>query len=451
MFSIRWSWRAFSVFAGSLIFCGVVICSLVANNLEQEAIKMERISFTQSNKLTTVLNKLLYKTQAISALMIQKNGMIDGFEKIAATLVDDPAILNVLLAPDGVVSSVYPLEGNEAVLGLNFFEKGAGNKEAVAARNSGQLVLGGPFPLVQGGQALVGRLPVYVHGQFWGLVSVTLKFPQALDGAELERLVEQNLAYSLWRISPDSGEKQVIAQSPQGPGNHSRYMETPLRILNATWFLRISPIRAWYQYPESWLYICLGILYSFLLASLVQHNADLRDIHQQLNVIASHDALTGILNRRGLFNSLATLLRKGDRPFSLYYMDLNKFKVFNDVYGHNKGDQVLQIFTDEVRRCIKMPHIFARIGGDEFVAIIPGVECDDNVAKFFEDLRAALQSRKIVDDDSVRISFSLGKAAYPRDGKNIDALIAHADGEMYAEKRKRAEKARGGLREACGV
>ncbi|MGE9984415.1 diguanylate cyclase [Desulfovibrio sp. SGI.169] len=440
MFSIKWSWRTLTVFVVSLIFCGTVICSLVANEQEQEAIKMERISFTQSNKLTNVLTKLLYKTQTISALMIQDNGNIEGFEKIAATLVDDPAILNVLLAPGGVVSAVYPLEGNEAVLGLNFFAEGAGNREAAEARNTGQLVLGGPFPLRQGGEALVGRLPVYVRGQFWGLVSVTLKFPQALDGAGLERLAEQNLAYSLWRISPDSGEKQIIAQSPQGGGSHSRYMETPLNILNAEWFLRISPIRAWYQYPESWLYICLGILCSFLLASLVQHNADLRDIHQQLDSMASHDALTGILNRRGLFKKLETLIGKDGNSFSLYYMDLNKFKMFNDVYGHNTGDHVLRVFVEEVQRRVKMPHIFARIGGDEFVVITQSAVRDNDIAKSFDDIRAALQSRKIVDDDSVRVSFSLGRAVYPRDGETIDALIAHADGGMYTEKRNGSEK-----------
>lgn len=84
--------------------------------------------------------------------MIQHNGKVENFEKVASTLVDDPAILNVLVAPGGVVSDVYPRKGNEAVLGLNFFARGAGNQEAVEARDAGQLILGGPFPLVQGGR-----------------------------------------------------------------------------------------------------------------------------------------------------------------------------------------------------------------------------------------------------------------------------------------------------------
>jgi len=128
----------------------------------------------------------------LSALVIQNDGEIENFKQVAAIIIDDPAILNVLIAPSGVVSDVYPLQGNEAVIGLDFFGEGAGNKEAVMAKETGQLVFGGPFDLVQGGQALVGRLPVWIdmpdgNNAFWGLVSVTLKFPQILDGIWIGR------------------------------------------------------------------------------------------------------------------------------------------------------------------------------------------------------------------------------------------------------------------------
>ena len=327
---------------------------------------------------------------------------------MASTLVDDPAILNVLVAPGGVVSDVYPRKGNEAVLGLNFFARGAGNQEAVEARDAGHLILGGPFPLVQGGQALVGRLPVYMDDGkggklFWGLVSVTLKFPQALNGAELDKLAELGLAYD---------------------------------ILNAHWFFRLSPVKLWYQYPESWLYISLGVLVSFLLATLAQHNHDLRRIRGQLENMAYQDALTGLLNRRGLFEKLAELI-KGNGGFCLYYLDLNEFKLFNDTYGHNVGDRVLQVFAEEVQNHMSFRHIFARVGGDEFIIIAQGSEREEKTEKFLGDIRAALRSRAVVDGDDIRISFSVGQAVYPRDGKDVDALIAHADGGMYKEKRAR--------------
>lgn len=103
---------------------------------------------------------------------------------------------------------------------------------------------------------------------FWGLVSVTLKFPQALNGAELDKLAELGLAYEIWRISPDTNKKQIIARSDYAYNKDAPYLEMPLDILNAHWFFRLSPVKLWYQYPESWLYISLGVLVSFLLATL---------------------------------------------------------------------------------------------------------------------------------------------------------------------------------------
>lgn len=435
--------RAAVSFVILLILCSFAVYLLVERKYQIEYIKMERIILNQSNKLTNVLSKLLYKTQTLAALVIQHSGRVENFDKVAATLLDDPAILNVLVAPGGVVSAVYPREGNEAVLGLNFFAQGAGNQEAVEARNTGRLVLGGPFPLVQGGEALVGRLPVYMDDGkggklFWGLVSVTLKFPQALAAAELDKLAELGLAYEIWRISPDTNKKQIIAHSGYYYNKDAPYLEVPLTIFNAHWFFRVSPVKLWYQYPESWLYICFGVLVSFLLAMLVQHNYDLRRIRGQLEGMAYQDSLTGVLNRRGLFEKLADLTDDSGRTFCLYYLDLNQFKPINDTYGHSVGDRVLQIFAEQVQSHMNIPHLFARIGGDEFILIVQGAEHEEKTEKLLGDIREALRSRAVADGDDIRISFSVGKAVYPRDGKNIDALIAHADGGMYKEKRARA-------------
>ena len=73
---------------------------------------MERAIAEKSIKISDVISRLLYKTQALSALVIQSNGAVRDFQRVAATIVDDPAIQNILIAPGGVVSEVYPLDGN---------------------------------------------------------------------------------------------------------------------------------------------------------------------------------------------------------------------------------------------------------------------------------------------------------------------------------------------------
>lgn len=416
---------------------------MVNNKQKLEQVQMERLVLTKSNKLNEVLSKLLYKTQTLSVLVVQNEGDIEDFEGVAAAIVDDPSIKNILIAPNGVVSHVYPLEGNEEVIGFDYFAEGAGNKEAVLAKENGQLILGGPFELVQGGQALVGRLPVYLEdgrhqNRFWGIVSVTLNYPQALNGAELASLEDMGFAYELWRISPDTGERQVIAASLAGYSADARYVERPVTIFNAEWYFRIAPIREWYQYVEAWLSIFLGLFLSLLLGFLYLNNYDLKRMRKELQNLSEKDMLTGVLNRRGLFQIMDRLMNDWEDGFSLSYLDLNKFKGINDSYGHNAGDRILQSFTYVLQKHAQETDIIARIGGDEFILIFRDKE---RAAQYFEKVRAALQEPVILGrSKSIQISFSLGQANYPEDGITIDELIAKADEAMYDAKRKSVEE-----------
>lgn len=404
-----------------------------------ESIQMEHLALTKTNKITNVISKLLYKTQALSALVIQNNGEIEDFDRVASTIIDDPSIRNVIIAPNGIVSHIYPLEGNEKAIGLNYFSEGAGNKEAIYARDSEQLVLGGPFDLIQGGQAMVGRLPVYLgekkeEKQFWGLVSVTLNYPQALEGAELEQLKNQGFAYEIWRISPDTNEKQIIASSNYSYNKNAQYIELPISIFNAEWYFRLSPIKSWYQYPETWIFSIIGFLISLLIAFLVLHNHDLKQMKLELEELTSCDPLTGALNRRGIFHQLDEMILKKE-PFILCYLDLNRFKYINDTFGHNTGDKILQEFASLVKQHITAKHLLARIGGDEFILVFKNTNQTEEVTKFLDQIHSDLKQMKI-NHHHIPITFSAGKAVYPENGDTIDDLIGFADQVMYENKSK---------------
>lgn len=428
------------VFLISFVICIFVTITYIQNKCQLEYVQMEHVASTKANKINNVISKLLYRTQTLSALVIQKNGDVRNFEEVAATIIDDPAIKNVIIAPDGIVSNVYPFEGNEKVIGLDYFSDAAGNKEAAAAKQLEQLVLGGPFDLVQGGQALVGRLPVYLDGeqdrkQFWGIVSVTLSYPQALDGAELEELKEQGFAYEIWRISPDNNERQIIANSNYTYNKNANYVELPMSFFNAEWYFRLSPIRSWYQHPEMWIYTIIGFFISILIGFLVMHNYDLNQMKSDLEELTIKDTLTGILNRRGAFQALESLLGITDKKFVLCYMDLNKFKMINDSFGHNIGDQVLRYFTSTFEQYINKNHIFARMGGDEFVLIFKDTDSEVEVDLFFNHIYKEFEKKLVLNKkQSLYVTFSIGKAVYPRDGVTIDELIAVADNAMYQQK-----------------
>lgn len=429
-----------TAFLLSLCVCFSITAMYIHNKSSMEYAQMEQVVLVSANKINNVITKLLYKTQVLAALAVQNDGDINEFDQVAATISDDPAIKNVLIAPNGIVSNVYPLEGNEEVIGFNFFESGNGNPEAIEARDSGTLVLGGPFDLVQGEQALVGRLPVYTkdsygNKSFWGLVSVTLHYPQALDGAGLDQLQNQGFAYEIWRISPDTNERQVIANSNYSYDHNALYVEKNITILNATWQFRISPIKSWKQYPETWILGTLGLLASGLIAFFSLNTYNLKVMKMELEILTYVDPLTEILNRRGILSALTKLVNEPDCKFVLCYIDLNKFKSFNDEFGHNTGDKILKQFTKTFTKHTNKKHLFARIGGDEFILVFKDTDSETKTQTFFDVVKHELD-HVYVDDyiKGIPITFSVGKAIYPSQCQDVDSLIHCADSDMYQNK-----------------
>ena len=275
-------------------FAGIIT---IQNKINIEKLQIEHLILESSYRINEVISHKLYKTQALAALVIKGDGVVNNFQEIAAVIVsDEPSLANVLLAPDGIVTDVYPLEESRAVLGLDFFnDTFAGNREAILARDTGQLVMAGPFLLRQGHWGLAGRYPVYINtetekNKFWGLVSVSLKFPEALDDTGISLLEHQGFSYELWRINPDTNDKQVIATGKREFYKNAPYVEKQIRIHNADWYFRIFPIRSWYQFTETWLLMFAGLCISTLLAFLVQKNiilnitkSDLQKLNQVLH------------------------------------------------------------------------------------------------------------------------------------------------------------------------
>jgi len=262
----------------AFLLCGFVGFLTVQNRINTEREQTERLILEHSNRLNDIISKQLHKTQALAALVIRGDGTVDNFQRTATVLARDvPTLANFLLAPDGVVTDVYPLEGNEAVLGLDFFNEAghAGNIEAILARDTGELVMAGPFMLRQGIMGLTGRYPVYIDSDtegriFWGLVSVSLKFPEALDDTGLFMLDNRDISYELWRIDPDTLEEQVIAGNSNLHALNTAYMERLVRIHNAEWYFRIYMTGSWYEYPETWISLLVALSVSLFIAFVMQ-------------------------------------------------------------------------------------------------------------------------------------------------------------------------------------
>ena len=431
--------QAFACMFVCLLVSLSVCSSIIMHKTKLQTLSLEQVMAEKSLEIHRVVARLLAKTQALAAFVIQSNGNIQDFDRFAAAILDDPAILNILVAPAGIVRGVFPLAGNEKLLGYSLLGLGAGNREAVKAMEEEELVFSGPFELMQGGGlALAGRLPVYLRAggerTFWGLVSVTLKYPKVLEAAGLDAFSAVGGDYELWRVNPDDNKRQIIAASGVHPEG-TRHIERHISFFNTDWYFRILPVRAWHEQGENWLLLLTGCILSTLVSLLVYSNSCLRRAKCALEWAVHTDSLTGVLNRAGLFHKLDDLVR--DRvPFHVYYFDLNHFKQINDTFGHATGDEVLRTFCRRFTNHLDASHIFSRIGGDEFVLVqLAAAVSDARSRRFWEEIKEEFSLPLYAAGDALlRLTFSTGVASFPEDGETIDALIICADMRMYEQK-----------------
>lgn len=175
-----------------------------------------------------------------------------------------------------------------------------------------------------------------------------------------------------------------------------------------------------------------------LNSALQAQMAETERLHQQLREQALHDPLTGLHNRRYLFEmapGLLELARRQGEPLCVVLLDLDHFKLLNDTCGHAAGDLVLQRFGQLLRETLRKSDVLCRHGGEEFVAVMPGVQGDEAAAvisrllELFTSLQLALGRRRLP-----RGSFSAGIALFPNHGTTLEQLLSRADRALYAAK-----------------
>jgi diguanylate cyclase (GGDEF)-like protein/PAS domain S-box-containing protein len=156
---------------------------------------------------------------------------------------------------------------------------------------------------------------------------------------------------------------------------------------------------------------------------------------RKMESIATSDPLTGVLNRRGFEQQAAERLSASDDDATgaLLFIDLNDFKLINDRFGHEVGDELLRIAAERLKSGLRTCDIIGRPGGDEFVALVPDVDAD--IAHHLAvRLTKGLEEPYVVGDKSLQCAASIGLALYPTNASTLTGLLREADQAMYRAK-----------------
>jgi len=170
-----------------------------------------------------------------------------------------------------------------------------------------------------------------------------------------------------------------------------------------------------------------------------QEISDRKKAEKAIQHLANHDSLTGLPNRR-LFNERINLeisrSERNDQKIGIMLFDLDHLKKVNDSYGHNVGDLLLQAVSQRLLGLLRKSDTVARMGGDEFLLILPEMNKKEDAILTAERILEALSTPFHLDSYEVLITTSIGIVFFPDDGEDANSLIKKADISMYKAKEK---------------
>lgn len=405
----------------------------------------QAIDHTQ--KITANLEKVLTHLHTITALLRYTNGSLEAFEETAPYLYQlieketGVHLKNLACAPDGVVQKVYPLEGNEALIGFDFMDGSQpGNTEAIEAYLNGNTVITNPFPLIQGGLGMAGRTPVNVNvdgeKKLWGLITITMDYKQLLSTFGLDNLDKQNLEWQLWYTEKD-GNKTNLASSrilPKNPVN------IKFDIFNLEWNLEVKPRGGWIK---PYIIVISEIAMSAIaavIAFIYYTQSLLKATNNHLEFIAERDALTHTYSRHyvntRLINQRNGHWAEPNVKYSMAIVDVDRFKQINDSFGHDLGDRALVAITQVLSSHIREEYgdRIIRFGGDEFIVLWNDVTRERLETKL-NNIIAEVSEIVFPDATELKLGVSIGAALYESDEESLYyMMVKKADSKLYEAK-----------------
>ena len=372
-------------------------------------------------------------TDTLKQVLINGNGQIINFSKIAENLMSY-SVQSVQLAPNGVVTEIYPEEGNETGK-IDLLKDSKRGEISNYAKDHNITIIQGPIKLKQGGSGLVVRNPIYLedkNGQeyFWGFTIAVLRVPEVFEDST-NALSKFKYNYRLSREASVLDKKYVEVDA--NCDKMIRPVTYDLTVGKEKWKLQIMPRAGWSNSKTLYLIFFGGLSLVLLLTGLTIVLFLLDERRVELKELANKDGLTKLYNRYGFDEMAEKMISKNPKEHCVaVLLDVDDFKLINDMYGHAYGDKALISLAANMRKFFPSSALLGRNGGDEFCILLPNCTMEE----MKESLIEFTKTPKTFSYKGQTYSFciSLGYAEYPNNAIERSQLMRCADTALYEVK-----------------
>ena len=418
------------VFLLGICLVGLTLYKTDTHEKEQKRITAQLNASTYGDRIKNEIINGIEITDILKQILISEKGDFNQFDTIAENIMSD-SVESIQLAPDGIVTDIYPAEGNEAGK-IDLLHDKERRKISCYARDNHTIITQGPFELKQGGCGIAVRNPVYLKDKneeeyFWGFTIVILRVPDIFSDA-IHALSDFGYEYSLSKTdAPWSDNYTVVYRSDEKLTHPVSYDFT---IGEENWKFEITPDNGW---RNTTLFVAVtGIFTSIILLLSVLTRVWLvsKENKNKFQILAHTDSLTGIYNRYGFDEATEKMIDKNPKAhYVAALLDIDDFKFINDIYGHDYGDRALKNLADSMKAFFPPDTLLGRNGGDEFCVLLP----DYTFENAEEQLRQFTQLPKSFSYRGKEYPFyiSLGYAEYPTFASNHSQLMSCADAALY--------------------
>lgn len=451
----------------SLIFIFVYVLFLFAALIEFDT-NIDTHKQRTKDEMTIIQTKLenIIGTRIISLngiqpyIQINSNFDQKSFELFAKNVYEskDGLVKDLSFMTGTTITHIYPYEEYKDLIGIDIGEVEAQNEWVLYGKDNYKNIMTAPVDLIEGGTGIIIRVPVKIEEDYYGQLSIIFDYDKTFELAGFNKFAEKHFVkLSTFNYLKDevltvwgNTDSEISDGITKGIGFHGIELR-----------LEGVPKDGWRGYTTIFLLI---IIVGFFVASgssyffykmlrsketLEYKNLLLKASEEELNIkyteildqkkrtqhIAIHDSLTGFYNRAKCIEDLGTKIEEGIE-FTIFLFDIDDFKKINDTRGHTYGDIVLKDLADGIKTVTWGDATNYRIGGDEFLVVIPNLQDPVEITKrmnfaFNELSKGAAEG--LIDS---KVTISLGIARFPLDGNVVEDLIMKADLAMYEAKRK---------------